>query len=51
MRLTNARVRRVADNGVQSEGVENRVLYATSKDAIEWSLPQVKNSFLKRARR
>ena len=28
-------------NGVKSEGVQNRVLYATSKDAITWSEPAV----------
>ena len=24
-------------NGVDTEGVENRVLYATSEDAVAWS--------------
>ena len=28
-------------NGVKSEGVQNRVLYATSNDAITWSEPAV----------
>lgn len=28
-------------NGVDTEGVENRVLYATSKDAVTWSQPAV----------
>ena len=28
-------------NGVKSEGVNNRVMYATSPDAITWSKPKV----------
>ena len=28
-------------NGVDSEGVKNRVLYASSRDAVTWSRPAV----------
>eukprot|EP01043_Picozoa_sp_COSAG02_P076155 COSAG02_NODE_16040_length_1118_cov_1.644750_2_plen_85_part_01 len=28
-------------NGAKSESVQNRVLYATSADAVEWSAPAI----------